>query len=353
MTIRSTLATGLILTLFSSSVQAAKVYGGSGIGFSNDDSHWVATIVFEKTDKATVWTQSDTLKGKEVSVQTGDILTPTEQTAPVDQWDLATITVPHVTSMSWCDPAANPSNPGNTDFAQCYGDANNSKWFIVDLNGLYKAGLQKVTVTVTTQRFDDGVAAETDDGDHALPGDDDLVPALTVFRGRQDAGAHGGWYPNRFQQKRLWAWNLAPFDPPGKAKRGYATAFGTTKANSATVTGPYALKGGNQNYLTVGVGGDARHESASSAHAVNFKLTVAVYAQDPKTDGIFANTTDACGCEKGQTWWHLEMGHCMSIALCKKPEWANGPPGHRCQTPAECTTNGGRWACGQKGVVCN
>ncbi|NJD05267.1 MAG: hypothetical protein FIA97_02075 [Methylococcaceae bacterium] len=350
MTLRHPLAGFLALYFLAHSAEAAKVYGGSGIGFSNDDAYWVATLVFEKSDKATVWTQSDTFKGKEISVQTGDILTPTGQTAPVDQWDLATIAVPHTTSTSWCDPAI-PDTPGNTDFAHCYGNAKNSMWFIIDMNGLYKAGLQKVTVTVTAQRFDDGVATETDGSGHTLPGDDDLVPALTVFRGRQDTGAHANWYPNRFQQKRFWAWNLTPFDPPGR-RQGFATAFGSAKANSATVTGPYDLKGGNQNYLTVAVGGDARPESGSSIHPVNFKLTVSIYAQDPRTDGIFANTTDACGCEKGQTWWHLEMGHCMSIALCKKPEWANGPPGHRCQTPAECTTNGGRWACGQKGVVC-
>lgn len=351
MSIRNLTACGLLLWFFAISVEAAKVYGGSGIGFSNDDAHWVGTIIFEKSDKATVWTKSDTFKGKEVSVQTGDILTPTGQTAPVDQWDLATIAVPHTTSTSWCDPSANPDNSGNTDYAQCYGNANHTKWFIVDLNGLYKAGLENITVTITAQRFDDGVATETNANGQPVPGDDDLIPALSVYRGRQDSGAHGGWYPNRFQRKQFWAWGLAPFDPPGKTKRGFATAFGTT-ANTATVSGPYQLKSGNQNYLTVGVGGDARHDSLSSPHDVNFKLNVAVYAQDPKTDGIFANTTDACGCEKNQTWWHLEMGHCMSIALCKKPEWANGPPGHRCQTPAECDANGGRWACGQKGVAC-
>lgn len=352
MTIRDFIAGGLVVWVLANSAEAAKVYGGSGIGFSNHDSHWVANIVFEASDKATVWTKSDTFKGKDVAVQTGDVLTPTEQTAPVDQWDLATIRVPQTASMSWCDPSSNPVVPGNTDFGQCYGHARNSKWFVVDMNALYKAGLRKVNVTVTAQRYDDGNAEEKGGSGNVLPSDDDLVPAVTVYRGRQDGGAHIDWYPNTFQRNPFWAWKLSPFDPPGKTSFGYATANGSTAADSATVTGPYALKSGNQNYLTIGVGGDARHGATTGQHDVNFRLTVNLYAQDPRTDGIFANTNDACGCEKGQNWWHLAMGHCMAIALCKKPEWANGPPGHRCQTPAECETNGGRWQCGQPGVTC-
>jgi len=342
---------GIAWLLATGPAGAAKVYGGSGIGFSNDPSRWVAHILFEKTDKTTVWTKSDTFKGKVVSVQTGDVLTPMAPSAPADQWDLATITVPHTRSVAWCDPAANPDDPGNTDFTSCFGNAKDSKWFTVDLNDLQRAGLRSVAVTVTVKRHDDGLVQENDASGNPIAADDDLIPAVTVFRGRQDTGGHGNWYPNRFQRREFWAWKLIPFAPAASPAAGYASAYGVGAQDSATVSGRYLLRPGNQNYLAIAVGGDARQDTAAP-HDVNFSLSVGVYTQDPKTDGIFADATDTCGCEKGQTWWHLAMGHCMSIAECRKPAWKNGPPGHRCQTPAECKTNGGRWACGDTGVAC-
>ena len=161
----------------------------------------------------------------------------------------------------------------------CYGSAVASKWAVIDLNGLRKAGARDVWVTITASRHDDGVAAETGSDGQDLPGDDDLVPALTVFHGRQDVGAHGYWYPNRFQASpEFWAWKLKPFHTGPGASGGWASASGSG-SSSVSVSGKYLLKAGNLNYLTVAVGGDG----GTADHDVNFALTVAVSRRPPKT----------------------------------------------------------------------
>jgi len=153
--------------------------------------------------------------------------------------------------------------PVGTPGSTCYGSSGGSKWAIIDLNALQKVGLKQVAVHLAVNRVDD-----------------DFVPALTVFRGRQDVGVHGFWYPNQFQDSpEFWAWKLTPFhttpsesDPTG----GWATAHGADPANGATVDGVYALRADEQNYLTVAVGGDDRD---SAAHDVKFKLSVTLSAQ--------------------------------------------------------------------------
>jgi len=163
--------------------------------------------------------------------------------------------------------SASAAAPSDSD--SCYGSAFGSKWTVVDLNGLQRAGLKSVWMTVTAKRYDD------QDGTAA---DDDLIPALTVFRGRQDVGVHGFWYPNQFQESpEFWAWKLSPFHTTmakSDTSGGWATGHDADDASTASVNGQVPLKPGNQNYLTVAVGGDAR--DGSSGHDVNFELTVTV-----------------------------------------------------------------------------
>jgi hypothetical protein len=165
----------------------------------------------------------------------------------------------------------------------CFGSALGSKWAVIDLNGLQKAGLRSVWIAVTASRYDDGIAEETDNQGHLQPGDDDLIPALTVFRGRQDVGVHGYWYPNQFQPNpKFWAWKLSPFysgTASNDTTGGWATANGSASNHSASISGKYLLKPGNQNYLTVAVGGDGRDGPA--AHDVNFELAVRVSRKPP------------------------------------------------------------------------
>lgn len=313
---------------------AADVFGGTGIGFSNVAGQWVINVVFDKTDL---------LATSPVSVHSGQDLTPTLQ-----KGNGVTLSVPLTKSMAWCDPSSNPANPTNTDFEQCYGWAMHSKWAVLDFNKLQQAGLKKVWVSVTVKRYDDGVAVETDSAGKTLPGDDDLVPGLTVFSGRQDMGAHLHWYPNKFQtEPAFWAWKLTPFAGGKTQSDGWATANGPGEQNSAHVMGLVTLKPGGENFLSVAIGGDARHATAAEKHDVNFQLDVQVSRKMPSLGGGSDNggngggaqgTIDQCGCVVGVTQWHASMNHCMAIALCEPIAGTSD----QCKTPEMCAKDGGR-----------
>lgn len=340
---------GAALACLSGAAGAADVYGGSGIGFSNNPSQFVANIVFNKTDVKN--------GASPVVIKTGDDVTPAQQKGLG-----TTITIPPTKSMAWCDPVSNPDIPSNTDINTCYGWGMFSKWVVLDLNALQKAGLTSVWVSVTAKRYDDGVATEADATGKTLPSDDDLVPALTVYQGRQDVGIHNHWYPNKFQKNPFWAWKLTPFTGGTTQSNGWATAYGPGSQDSANVTGRLKLKPGGQNYLTVAVGGDARHADAKLKHDVNFQLGVQVSRKSPSTGVDYsslgggngssgggngggntggnsaAGKLDKCGCQIGVTQWHASMNHCMAISLCTPIAGT----ADQCKTPEMCEKDGGR-----------
>jgi hypothetical protein len=324
---------GAALACLSGAAEAADVYGGSGIGFSNNPSQFVANIVFNKTDVKN--------GASPVVIKTGDDVTPARQKGLG-----TTITIPATKSMAWCDPVSNPDIPSNTDINTCYGWGMFSKWVVLDLNALQKAGLTSVWVSVTAKRYDDGVATEVDATGKTLPSDDDLVPALTVYQGRQDAGIHNHWYPNKFQKNPFWAWKLTPFAGGTTKSNGWATAYmASGSLDNANVTGRLKLKPGGQNYLTVAVGGDARHADTKLKHDVNFELNVRISKKALGTSGgangggSSANgTLDKCGCQIGVTQWHASMNHCMAISLCEPIAGT----ADQCKTPEMCAKDGGR-----------
>jgi hypothetical protein len=317
---------------------AADIFGGNGIGFSNNTVNpgtgayspgpWVANIVFNKQDLRA---------GAAAVIKTGDDITPAAQAEAAKNGGISLI-VPPTKSMAWCDPASNPDNPGNTDISQCYGWAMHSKWVVLDFNALQKAGLTNVYVSITAKRYNDNDAVATDD---------DLVPALTVFQGRQDQGASLHWYPNKFQKQPFWAWKLTPFAGGATKSNGWATGYmAGGSMDSANVTGRLKLKPGGQNYLTVAVGGDARDPSAK--HDANFELDVALSKKAPKESsgsgsggtgaGSAAGKYDKCGCEIGVKQWHPSMNHCMAIELCAPIAGT----ADQCKTPEMCERDGGR-----------
>ncbi len=330
----------LLATLgsLSAPAQAVDVFAGNGIGFSNktlaeSTGPWVANMVFSKQDLKS---------GTTGEIYTGQAVTPAVQSELATKGGVAQVVHP-TRSMAWCDPASNPD--GDTNIANCWGWAMFSKWVVIDLNALQK-GNSSVWVTITAERYNDGDEDTTDD---------DLIPALTVFQGRQDVGVHLHSYPNKFQKDPFWAWKLKPFAGGKTKSTGYSTAYATATEDKAEVTGRVMLKSGNNNYLTVAVGGDARHADASQKHPVNFKLKVKLSRKEPKSSGNGSNNQglfDACGCTKGVDQWHATMGHCMAVGECELPEWKNGPPGIRCQTSDECDANGGRWLCTDPDVKC-
>lgn len=316
------------LACLSGSATAADVYGGSGLGFSNVASQWIANIVFNKQDLTS---------GTEVTIKTGDDLTPAVQK------EFGTrLIVPPTKSMAWCDPVSNPDIPNNTDIAQCYGWAMFSKWTVLDFNALQKAGVGSVWVSITAKRYDDGTAEEVGTDGKVLPGDDDIVPALTVFQGRQDVGAHLHWYPNKFQKQPFWAFKLTPFAGGSTQSTGWSTGyFEQGNLDYANVIGKLKLKAGGQNYLSVVVGGDARHASASEKHDVNFLLSVRLSKKKPAApggSGTAPGQLDKCGCEIGVTQWHPSMNHCMAISLCQPIAGT----ADECKTPEMCERDGGR-----------
>jgi hypothetical protein len=252
------LAAGLALIAGSGLAQAREIAGGNGLGY-------VAKLVFDKKD-----TQP---KRPPLVLKTGDPITPRGQ-------EDYPVKVPATKSTAWSDPSSNPDRK-TADIDAGYGRGPHSKWFLIDLNLLQKQGLKSVWVRVAVKRHNDGTGVETDADGNALPSDDDLIPALTVWRGYQDTGDGSlyGWYPNRFQksQKTWWGVKLTPFTTPESP--GYATAFELPDNALATVLGTVKLKANAPNFLTVAVGGDAR--DVTQRHDVNFQLEVDVKAKPP------------------------------------------------------------------------
>ncbi len=260
-----TVSTALALGCLAGGAQAVEVFAGNGIGFSNktieeSTGPWVANMIFSKQDLK---------QGTVGEIHTGQDLTPAVQAAEAAKGGVSQLAHP-TRSMAWCDPASNPD--GDTNIDNCWGWSMFSKWVVLDLNALQK-GTSNVWVTITVERYNDGDEDTTDD---------DLIPALTVFQGRQDQGVHLHSYPNRFQSNPFWAWNLKPFAGGKTKSTGYATAYGSSDETKAQVIGKVQLKPGNNNYLSVALGGDARHASPAEKHPVNFKLTVKLSRKQPK-----------------------------------------------------------------------
>lgn len=338
---------GTALVCLSGTAGAAEIYAGNGIGFSNNTPNpatgvstgpWVANIVFDRQDART---------GAPVMIKTGDNITHPRQAADAAK-NSNTQVVPMLKSMSWCDSTEaikglmSTEVAGRTESGKCYGWSMHNRWVVLDFNALQKAGMTSVWVSMTAKRYNDNDAVSTDD---------DLVPALTVFQGRQDVGLHLHWFPSQFQQMAdFWAYKLTPFMAgSGKNKTpGWATAYmASGSLDSANVTGQFKLKPGGQNYLTVSVGGDAKHASASEKHDVNFALEVKLSRKNPSTSGgssggsgggTAQGSLDKCGCIVGVTQWHASMNHCMEISLCVPIAGTSD----QCKTPAMCEKDGGR-----------
>ncbi len=283
------LITLMILAGLTQTSEAAEAIAGYGVPYA-------ARLVFQKLD-----INKNTSSNTHVfSLKTGDSLLPSMQANS----NMTPATVATVKSAGWCDPLANPTP--TTDIDQCYGWSQQSQWFLLDLS---KLGKRKIWAEITVEK-DPGI------------NNDYLVPALTVWRGRQTQGLFGDWYPNKFQgyaangkpdnsvSKAFWAWNLAPLNNTPD-KLSWATAANNTDKSLVTLSQQVGLKGGESNYLTVIVGSDNQQAAGQNA---NFKLSVKLSGQQGKFDQY--------GCAIGLTCRHPQMDHCMPIADCSKPQYA-------------------------------
>jgi hypothetical protein len=281
-------------------VNAAETIGGYGIPYT-------ARLVFEKSDINKVANSND----KNLTVTSGEALLPTKQANA----SLTALTVPTVKSNGWCDTAANP----NTNSNDCYGWSNQSQWFLLDLS---KLGSRKVWLQISAQKDDSST-------------DDYLVPALTVWRGQQNQGLPGDWYPNKFQGfnskgtpdnslKAFWAWNLKPLNN-NSGKLSWATAANNDDKSKVTLTQQVTLKGGESNFLTVILGSDNQTSLNQNA---NFKFLVRLSSKMPTTDPGDSNTPpppkyDQYNCLIGAECYHPSMGHCMPVNSCEGLTGAN------------------------------
>jgi len=282
---------------------------------------WLANMQFIKFDLTS---------GIPLAIKSGDVLTTDPLLGPVSN-----VTVPRLGSMSWCDPAAHPLVPDNTNIADCFGSAADSQLLVLDLNKVRKKGAKKAYLRLILKAYDDG--------DHSLgDADEDLIPALTVYKGRPESGAGLSWYPNKYQNDpALSQWQLLPFTGKNtNNSSGWTTGFfGVNSFHQVVLTGKLSLESGNQNYWTVAIGGDARHSNLAAKHPVNFRLSVLVDSKPLPASAGSEKVIDACGCTVGVTQWHPAMQHCMSISLCNLI--ADNPDDH-CKTPEMCIIDGGR-----------
>lgn len=309
-----TAMTLLSLLALMPSARAFEIVANPGLA-ENDASPLLASIQFIKFDLTS---------SMPVKIKTGDDLDPDSAT---------TVTVPQVGSMAWCDPGANPLDTANTDITQCYGSATDTKFVVLDFNKAQKKGAKAAYLRLTLK-------AHTDADNQ---NDDDLVPALTVFRGRLDPSEISAWYPNKFQtDPAQWPWQFTAFTgKPTNNSPGWSTAFSAQGSSNKTVlVGKFPLKRGGQNYLTLAIGGDARHGNLADKHPVNFELSVEADSKRllATDSGNVSGELDKCNCKIGVTQWHPSMSHCMAIALCLP---IAGTP-DECKTPAMCERDGGR-----------
>ncbi|WP_041360682.1 hypothetical protein [Methylococcus capsulatus] len=275
------LALGLVCA--ATPAEAVEIVPGDGITYA-------AKFVFQK---------KDTKAGASaLSVYSGQTIdTPGDGGSPAS--------IPTTKSMAWCDPATNP--PAGAVPGTCYGWAMHSKWFLIDLSGLKAQGLSKLNVTINAKRY---IGSD--------PAKSDLIPALTVWRGNQNQGPHLHWYPSQFQTTPpFWGWLLTPWT--SKTNPGYMSAYGVGPQTVASVSGPLTLKGRKEDWLTVAVGGDAKHGDASQKHDVYFQLEVDV--KQASSGGGGGQVIDPNGCVVGKTCWHPPMSHCMNVDLCNLPQY--------------------------------
>jgi hypothetical protein len=258
-------------------------------------AEYIARITFDK----------DTLKegGKSVEITTGQPVAEPHYTA----------VIPAVKSMGWNDHVLNPKKCSATVTANCmsavfttddladkaYGWSHNSLWYLVDLTALKG---KKAHVHIKVERYQDdqlgGEPGKDKDGnDIILPSDDDLIPAMTVWKGMQITGTKTHWYPNRHQgavaddgsdiyfwandlQKPQWRkTNTTNYELRGttSAALGYDTAFDSSGKTVAEVQGEIKLdsKDMTANYLSIALGGDDREPGRK--RDVNYKLTISVH----------------------------------------------------------------------------
>lgn len=180
-----------------------------------------------------------------------------------------------------------PLTPSGVPAAD-YGWSLNSRWSVIDLNGLAAHGYSHAQVSITLQS--DATVPEGD-GEHLH----DLIPAITAWTGIETSGTQGPpnntWYPNGNSSTNWsdwWANDLKQSALNGQV--WWAADDSSNPSNTVTLHLPWLALGGNDDLLTLAFAGN-RYDHPTQFNFANFKATINVQAVPlPGTLWLFGST---------------------------------------------------------------
>jgi hypothetical protein len=151
-----------------------------------------------------------------------------------------------------------------------YGWALNSRWSMIDLNGLAANGYTQAQVSITLQADATGTN-----------GVNDLVPGITAWKGLELTNSVTGtdkWFPNASTSNNWNDWWAS--DSKQSALNGLVWSAADDSSNSAhsiTLTLPWLALNGSNDFITLNFGGNLIGSPTQFTFA-NFKATVSVQA---------------------------------------------------------------------------
>jgi hypothetical protein len=204
-----------------------------------------------------------------LSVKTGDVL-PTIGIEGDRQDFNNDSQVDEVAVKAWRLPLS-PSGAPTDD----YGWSLNSRWSVVDLNGLAANGYTHAIVSITLQS--DTTVLEGN-GEHLH----NLIPALTAWKGVENSGTQGPpnntWYPNGSSSDNWSDWWAS--DLKQSAQNGqvwWAADDSNNPTNVVTLNLPVMALNGSSDLISLVFAGN-RYDHPSQFNFANFKATVSVQA---------------------------------------------------------------------------
>jgi hypothetical protein len=210
-----------------------------------------------------------------MSAKTGDVLDVEGTGGHTDS--APTGIVDTIASKSFHDLGRLGGTAANPIYSGTYGWTHTSRWALIDLNDLYDEGHTQVKLSVKLESSSSG------------SGGADLIPGLTVWQAKEDAGNWSAMYVNGINSTNWGHWNgEGDCAPAGtcsyfptlaqSAQDGKVWAAADDRNNPtgmAMITTDWiTLTEGGNNYFTAVFGGNA--DISSTGAAKNFMATVSV-----------------------------------------------------------------------------
>ena len=176
------------------------------------------------------------------------------------------VVVDEVGVKSWRDNI----DPAGVPPAGQYGWALNSRWSLIDLNGLAANGYTQAQVTITLQS--DATGAN---------GSADLIPGVTAWKGQELTNSVGGsdiWFPNAATSSNWNDWWASDLKQSGLNGQVWSAADDSNNPlHTVTLTLPWLSLNGTNDYLSLNFGGN-KFTNPTQFNFANFKATVSVQA---------------------------------------------------------------------------